>query len=135
MANCSFDEVSCANRSEIINHPQDQIANVHIVDEANLAAGTYYKMWDRRGKRHGSINMKCSGGVTVTLWATNDPEATTASEATWSDVTNTITGSSTLVDSGDMYFWDGNIVCRKMMIKYVTADASNAIDIWYYESP
>lgn len=102
----------------------------------NKAAGTYYYP-DANGAQMGGLvaltmQLVCSGGVTMTVEASNWEPADTGTTATWVDITafatNLATGAAgaAVVDSGAMLQFNGLNVGR-YRIKYVTSDATNAI--------
>ncbi len=102
----------------------------HIIDSTNddtttvrtiIYADTYPQM---------SLHLKGSGGVTFTIWASNDDTADDTSDNGWVDISSTVMGVASLVDSEGIYFIDTKMIPERYMIKYVTTDATNASDVW-----
>ena len=102
----------------------------HIIDEANVAAATYRKEFTATGYRDFSFHLNGSGGVTFTIWATNDDTTDETSDTGWIDISSSILGSVSLVDDSGIYFIDTQQMPLKYMIKYVASDATNAVDAW-----
>jgi len=99
-----------------------------LIDEVNVAVGTYRKSFEMETYRNASIHLKGTGGVTFSIWATNDSSATELSDDGWVDVSQSILGVSNLIDDEGIYFVDTSQMPLKFMIKYTTTDTSNAID-------
>jgi len=102
----------------------------HIIDEANVSAATYRKEFTADGYRNFSFHLNVSGGITTTIWATNDDTTDETADTGWIDVSSSILGSASLVDSSGIYFVDTDMMPLKWMIKYVASDATNAVDAW-----
>ena len=102
----------------------------HIIDEADIAAGTYRVVVDIESYKNFGLHLKGSGGVTFTVWASLDDTADDTADTGWVDISSTILGAASLVDSEGIYFIDSQFVCDRLMIKYVTSDATNAVDAW-----
>ena len=106
------------------------IAGEHLVDEVNESVGTYRSLIDMSNYKNGSIQWALSGGVTMTIWATNSETADSTADTEWENVTTSITGNASEVDNSGIAFLDTNIRCLKLMVKRVTSDTSNASDVW-----
>ncbi len=103
----------------------------HIINELNKTAGTYrIEVFSDSYKNH-AIQLAGSGGVTFKLYATLDPTATTSSVTYWEDVSNTIMGAASLVNSTGLYFVDTAMMPVRFMVEYVLSDATNAIDAFW----
>lgn len=102
----------------------------HLIEETDKTAGTYRVEIESEGYKNMSLHLKGSGGVTFTLFATNDETADTTADTGWVDVTNSIIGGTNLVDDEGIYFVDTPQLPLKWMVKYVTSDATNAVDAW-----
>lgn len=100
-----------------------------LVDKTNVAASTYRAEFSMQDNQYCSIHIRISGGVTMYIYGTNDVEATTASDTGWIDMSSLIFGAASIADTEDLYFVEVPLRCSKYMIKYVTADATNAIKV------
>lgn len=101
----------------------------HIVDEANEAAATYRAAFNLEGYQSFSLQWNISGGVTMTVWGSNDPDADTTADTSWEDITTEVTGNASEVDNSGIVSKD-QIHYANIMIKRVAADASNASDVF-----
>jgi len=127
----AYDQGQNLQLAQVLNQDYDHFTSVdHIIDEANVAIGTVRKQIFAESYRGGSFHLKCSGGVTFTIWATNDDTADESADTGWVDVSTAILGAASLVDSEGIYFVDTHQMPLKWMIKYVTSDATNAVDAW-----
>ncbi len=102
----------------------------HPVDATNQTAASYRTIIQMDTYVAASLHLKGSGGVTFTVWASNDSTADDTADTGWVDISSTVLGAASLVDSEGIYFLDTRIVVDRIMIKHVTSDASNATDIW-----
>jgi hypothetical protein len=102
----------------------------HLIDKTNVAAATYRVSFSGIDFRHEFIHMNCSGGVIMTLWATADDTADTTADTGWVEITNGVMGIATITDSEGIGVIDTAWKPLKFMVKYVTSDATNAIDAW-----
>lgn len=100
-----------------------------LIDVTNKTAGTYRYAYTMGVFRNLSLQIECSGGVTVTFWATNDPTASTTSDSSWVDITELVFGDVSLIDSNAMYFIDTKFLVYKFMIKYEMADNTNNLKV------
>jgi len=100
----------------------------HIIDEANVAASTYRKEFTVEGYRNFVFHLNGSGGVTMTLWTTLDDTTDETADTGWVRVDPTIFPD--LVDGETVFYVDTPQMPLKYMIKYVTSDATNAVDAW-----
>jgi len=118
--------------SSFVRNPlQDNDTDIiHFISETNKAAGIYRVEFYSSNFNYRSIHVKCSGGVTVTIWTTNNADADTSSDTGWVDKSADIIDAASLVDDEDIFFIDSPTRPLKWMIKYVTSDATNAIDVW-----
>ena len=123
-------QASNSVRVEEIDPVDLHYINDHVVDEANEAAGTYRTEVSMAGYRNGSIQWELSGGVTMTLFVSNDPDADTSSDAGWEDVTSSITGSASQVDNSGFSLIPDVFRALKIMVKRVTSDSTNASDVF-----
>lgn len=99
-----------------------------LINDTDVAAATYRKVFNRESYRGASLHLRCSGGVIMTVWGSNDPDADNTADTGWVDLSNSIIGAANLTDGEGLYFIDTDQMTDKMMIKYVTSDATNAID-------
>lgn len=100
-----------------------------IIDVANVDAATYRSVFSMGYFRNLSMHIQALGGVTVTIWATNDAVASTTSDNNWVDITELITGEASIVDKSGIYFIDTKILPFKFMIKYITSDNTNSLKV------
>lgn len=103
-------------------------SSFQLINDTDIAAATYRKVFNRESYRGASLHLRCSGGVTMTVWASNDPDADTTADTGWVDISSSVLGAASIVDTEGLYFIDTDQMTDKMMIKYVTSDATNAID-------
>lgn len=118
---------------DIVQNPEwaHYTSTEQVVSATNVAAATYRTIIDVEGYRNGALQLKGSGGVTFTIWASLDDTADDTADTGWIDVSTLIIGAANLVDSEDIFFIDTNIMPDRFMIKYVTSVATNAIDVWF----
>ena len=122
---------SGALKVTVLNPDYNHFTGVeHIIDEAKVDADTYRVIIHFDSYKNASLHLKGSGGVTFTIWGSNDSTADSSADTGWVDLSTKIMGSSSLVDSEDLYFIDSSFVVDRLMIKYVTSDSSNAVDAW-----
>jgi hypothetical protein len=95
-----------------------------LVSETNIAAATYRVEIDMDGYDNATIDVICSGGVSVDIFGTDNPDADDTADTGWVSLSGT-----TITDTTDGWALTGQEAWRKLMIKYVTSDTSNAIDI------
>ncbi|MEM4260409.1 MAG: hypothetical protein QXG00_04190 [Candidatus Woesearchaeota archaeon] len=100
-----------------------------IINFTNKAPGTYREVFSLGNYRYLSMHLQCSGGVTVTFWATNDPLANSLSDNYWVDVTQLLTGQSSITDQSGLFFIDTPFITYKLMVKYVLSDNTNYMKI------
>lgn len=117
--------------TETVQAQQDNISSGReiVIDVTNVDADTYRYSFSMNIFRNLSMHVQAAGGVTVTIWATNDATASTTSDAKWVDITELITGQTSLVDISGIYFIDTRILPFKFMIKYVTSDNTNFLKV------
>ncbi len=102
-----------------------------VIDEVNKAMGTYRVVINSVSYRNHVVQLAGSGGVTFKIYATIDPSATTASLNYWEDISSTVMGAASLVDSTGLYFLDTYMMPTRFMLEYILSDGSNAIDaLW-----
>lgn len=104
---------------------------IHLVDETNLDADTYRYIINMESYKNLSLHLKGSGGVTFTVWASNDDTADDSADAGWVDISSDVLGGASITDDEGIYFIDTSYIPERLMIKVVTSDATNAVDIWY----
>ncbi len=102
----------------------------HPVDETNQAAGSYRTIIQADTYPSMSLHLKGSGGVTFTVWASNDETADASADTGWVDISSTVMGVASLVDSEGIYFIDTKMIVDRYMIKHVCSDSGNASDIF-----
>jgi len=95
-----------------------------LVSETNIAAATYRVEIDMDGYDNATIDVICSGGVSVDIFGTDNPDADDTADTGWVSLSGT-----TITDTTDGWVLTGQEAWRKLMIKYVTSDTSNAIDV------
>ncbi len=127
----AYDSSTDQNKVSVGNADYAHTTSVeHLVDETNEAAASYRKVIQADTYKHMCIHLKGSGGVTFTVWASNDDTADDSADTGWVDVSTTVLGAASLVDSEGIYFIDTAMMPERYMIKHVTSDSSNATDIW-----
>lgn len=102
-----------------------------LVESTNISADTRrVELTNAIRYDYWSLHMEGSGGVTMTLWYTLNDDADTTADTDWVDVTNDICGAASIVDAEAVCIqnakWRG-----RYMVKYVTSDATNAVDVFY----
>ncbi len=128
--NPAFNATDTADRNnEIDPITEHNVGPEHIIDETNQSASTYRSIIDLNSYKDLSLHWVLSGGVTLTFWASNDASADDSSDTGWEDVTSIVTGNASEVDNSGIAFVD-IIRVDRLMIKYVTSDATNATDIF-----
>ncbi len=100
-----------------------------LVEETNESADTYRASFSMSGSKSASLQWDISGGVTLTVWATNNDDADTSADTDWEDITTQVTGNASEVDNSGIAFIDTNMMIDRIMIKRVTSDATNASDV------
>jgi hypothetical protein len=95
------------------------------VSETDLAASTYRYIFDLADYKAYGIQWSVSGGVTIEHFLSLDDSADDSSDTGWVQVTSF--GSQ--VDNDGLYERDIYVTADRGMIKIVTADATNSIDI------
>lgn len=101
----------------------------NVVSVVNAVTGTYRVEWEMASYKYMSIQIALTGGVTGTIWATNDSNADTDSDLDWVDTSADILGQSSVVDDKGIYFVDTPTMPLKFMFKYICGDATNAVDV------
>ena len=129
----SYSSSSNALRVEEIDPLNLHYVNEHVVDESNEAAATYRTIIPFETYKSGSIQWNISGGVTMTIWATNDDTADATADTGWEDITTEVTGNASEADNTGIAFLDTNISVSRLMIKRVTSDSSNASDVFVFK--
>jgi len=130
----AYNPTTGANRVEEIDPTTLHNAGPdHLVDELNQAASTYRNIFSMEDYKNASIHYNVSGGVTLTAWSANDDSADDSADTGWIDVSTTILGGASIVDSSGMAFLDTNIRVSRIMLKHITSDTSNATDIFIYK--
>jgi len=132
--NKGYDKVPQAIRSWNTQPNWAHKTTLPLIDESNEAAGTYRKMFSWQTYKNGSFQWSLSGGVTMTVWGSNNPAADDSSDTGWEDITTFLTGNPTEVDNSGMVFLDSNIACDKLMVKRVTSDNTNASDVFLHKA-
>ena len=67
--------------------------------------------------------------TTLTIEASNDTKDTLDASATWTDVTTALTGSATAT-AGGMWIVDTPIAIKRLRIKRLTTNATNALKLF-----
>lgn len=102
-----------------------------LVESTNLTATTRrVELTNAIRYDYFSLHMEGSGGVTFTVWYTLNEDADTTADTDWVDVTNDLCGSASIVDDEAVCVQNAKLRGR-YMVKYVTSDATNAVDIFY----
>ena len=96
------------------------------IDVTNVAAATYREVFQFAGYDNATIGVICAGGVTVSLFGTNNPDADDTADTGWISISG-----STIVDTTDGWVITGQEPWDRIMIKYVTSDASNSLVVDY----
>lgn len=121
----SYDESGDTDRVSIVSRYEAEDVCEEVLSSTNDDTNTFYSdKWNGLGYRHTSIEIACSGGVTPTVWVTNNPSPGEATDADWVD-----SGWAPGADSHEMSVFADSMF-RWWRIKYVTTDATNAIDAW-----
>lgn len=118
-----FDPISEAGRKTEIN-PDHLVKKPSLlfIDETNVAAATYRVVLDFNGYDNATVNVICAGGVTVDIFGSNNALADDTADTGWVSLSAT-----SIVDNTDGWVINGQEPWAKLMIKYVTSDASNSI--------
>jgi hypothetical protein len=125
----TYTEATDSKRIEEIDPTTQQyVGTEHIIDEANIAAATYVQEFSMIDYAHFSLQVLCSGGVTMTLWVSNDPARNVdgANDNGWEQ----IAAFGPVVDGGLMFFVDTEGKALAYRVKYITADNTNAVDAY-----
>lgn len=126
----SHDKSAKADRG--INVNPDSTHNSYsdpVVDATNDDTTTIRKVVSLENYKDLSITWILSGGVIMTFWVSDDPDADDSADTGWQDVTNDFTGSATQEDSSGSALV-ATVRAPKLMVKYITSDASNATNVW-----
>ena len=114
-----------AYRAQIIN--SDHLQKLELfgfIDVTNVAAATYREIINFKGRDNATINVICSGGVTVDIFGTNNQAADDTADTGWVSLSAT-----SIIDTTDGWVITGQEPWDRIMIKYVTSDASNALEV------
>lgn len=128
----TYDSTTNSNSSSSVNPEWAHYTCAeHVVDEANVAAGTNYTVINMDGYRQLVLQVLGTGGVTFTAYATlsDDASNTNSTDTQWVDKSTELLGAASVVDSSALVKNDF-IMYKKVMIKYVTSDSTNAVDVW-----
>lgn len=110
--------------------------SLHCDDEATLISDTNQdtvttrNILDMYGYQSFSIDWTLTGGVTLSIWATNDPDADATADTGWFNISPNIIGTQSTTDTTDMVIVD-KLTVSKLMVKRETSDATNATDVHY----
>ena len=127
-----YDPSTQSNKNSILNPEHAHYTSAeHVIDVADVSADTYRKVIEQEGYRNACLHLNVSGGVTATIWASLDDTADATADTGWIDVSTLVLGAASLVDGSGIYFVDSYIMPDRYMIKYVTSDATNAVDAWF----
>lgn len=130
----AYDTATGTIKNSPIRDISDQYVNETLIDTTNVGAATNYypssSGLSMDGYKNLSIQGNISGGVTVTIEATNDD----AASPDWNDITdslyNWITGgtryASSWVDT-NFFFQIDNCNWKNIRIKSITSDATNGV--------
>ena len=101
----------------------------NIISATNESTGAHRVEWQMDSYKYISLQIALTGGVTGTVWATNDSNADTTKDMDWVDVSSDVLGAAQVVDSKGIYFVDTPTMPLKYMLKYDCKDGINAIDV------
>jgi len=122
----AYNPTTGANRIEEIDPiTLHNVSEEHLINEVNQAVGTYTTVIDMKNFKNGSIQWVISGGVTMKIYMSNDPDETIIA-----DITSLVTGASSQTDNDGVGFLDTNIRVGTIMIEMTTTDTSNATDVF-----
>ena len=102
------------------------------ISETNLDTDSAFAIIDMNGYSYFSVHANASGGVTMTAYITNNASAsnTDSDDGNWSDYSTVLLGGASVADPTNLFYvQDTPLTCEKVMIKMVTADATNAIAV------
>ena len=97
-----------------------------VIDVTNVAASTYREVFDFDGYDNATIDVICAGGVTVSLFVTDNPDADDSADTGWVSASAT-----TITDTTSGWVLSGQEPWDRIMIKYVTSDSSNSLVVDY----
>jgi len=99
-----------------------------VLDLTDTAVATIRTIIDWTDVRSGSIHLNCTGGVTFTLWASNNSAADNSADTNWIDVSTLILGAASIVDNAVFKPINPDILMPdRFMLKYVTSDTTNTV--------
>lgn len=133
----SYDAATGSDLSTIINPVWAHRTSVeHGIDETNLDTDSVYVAYSMDTYQHFSLHYDISGGATITVYVTNISTASDTDETSdWIDYSTTILGAASKTDEAAMVIQDTPASFNKFLIKVVTSDATNALDVyvkrWY----
>jgi len=102
------------------------------ISEADLDTDSSFAIIDMNGYSYFSVHANASGGVTMKAYITNNASAsnTDSDDGNWSDYSTVLLGGASVADPTNLFYvQDTPLTCEKVMIKMVTADATNAIAV------
>lgn len=137
--NKSFASAANANQQTRLNPAWAQLTPDTLIDETDITTNTTsYAYIDMEGFRHFSLQGETSGTaptdvLTVTIEATNQDDGTAAASCTYQDVTSSLFGVASFVDTDFFVIADTIMTFKYVRVKYVTSnDAGNDADLTVY---
>lgn len=106
----------------------NRLPQPQFIDETNIVADTYYKQFLSNNYNHFNLDISVSGGVTVSIFWSSSDNTIDTSDSGWQDLSWRFTP---IVDDVDAFIdneW-GGLGFTKYLVKYVTTDATNSIDM------
>ncbi len=126
----AFDRLTNSILVRVRNALQDNDTQIiHLIEETSKAAGTYRVEFFSSNFNYRTIQFKCSSDVTMTLHITNNPDADTSSDDSWTDVTSEVFNLATISNKDITQALDTPARPLKWMVKYVVTSSAN-VDAW-----
>jgi hypothetical protein len=131
-----YDWTLNALRKQEINPLSEQYAPDDLVDN-NISVATNYHYIDMAGYRYFSIQGETSGAtptdvLTVTVEATNRDDGTAAASCKYQDVTNTLYGVASWVDTNFFAISDTPTAFKYVRVKYTVSGGTNDANLTLY---
>jgi len=138
-----YDEGIDAQKVFVLNPDYEHYTeSEHLVDFAAVGAATSRYVIPMEGYRFASIHAKLTAGAgdtnTMTVWASNNPDADDSADTDWVDISTDVIGAASLAAANSteeaIYFIDISTIPMKLMIKIVTTGSANAADVYVKKS-